>query len=178
MGPAIRGKCPAAGGQVVSPASRARRAACTRLCGPPGLSPRAAGPWPTPWLLGSRLRTGAVGRRIPGAAWHRAESVMVRHGGRAVFFTRFVPVVRTLAPHFAGATGLPYRRIAPYSATAAGLWATVEAGAGYATTPTARRALSLGGPVLLVAAGVLAVAGAATWTWKRRRSPRPLSAYE
>ncbi|WP_330319494.1 VTT domain-containing protein [Streptomyces clavifer] len=60
-------------------------------------------------LLGTRLRTGRIGRRIPPAAWRQAERLMNRHGGRAVFIARFLPVARTLAPHFAGATRLPYR---------------------------------------------------------------------
>lgn len=82
--------------------------------------------------LGDRLRAGRMGRRVPDAAWGRAETLMTRHGGRAVFVARFLPVVRTLAPHSAGATRLPYRRIAPYSVVAACLWAAVEAGVGYA----------------------------------------------
>ena len=57
-------------------------------------------------------------------------------GGRAVFLARFLPVVRTLTPHLAGATRLPYRRIAPYSAVAALLWAGAEAGIGYAALAT------------------------------------------
>lgn len=61
---------------------------------------------------------------------------MDRRGGQAVFLARFVPVLRTLTPHRAGATRLPYRRIAPYSALAALLWATAEAGIGYAALAT------------------------------------------
>ncbi|MFF8478973.1 DedA family protein [Streptomyces sp. NPDC015414] len=70
-------------------------------------------------LLGSRLPTGRLGRRMPAAAWQRAEALMTRRGGQAIFLARFVAAVRTLAPHLAGATGLPYRRIAPYSLLAA-----------------------------------------------------------
>lgn len=120
-------------------------------------------------LLGDRLRAGRVGRRIPGAAWHHAETLMTRHGGRAVLLTRFLPVVRTLAPHFAGATQLPYHRIAPYSLIAACLWATAEAGAGYAAATSLQRVLTLGGPVLAVVA-LVAVAGGLLWV-KKGRSP-------
>ncbi|MFF7769412.1 DedA family protein [Streptomyces massasporeus] len=87
-------------------------------------------------LLGDRLRTGRPGSRIPATAWRQAEARMDRHGGRAVFLARFLPVVRTLTPHLAGATRLPYRRIAPYSAVAALLWAGAEAGIGYAALAT------------------------------------------
>lgn len=77
-------------------------------------------------LLSHRLRTGRLGRRIPAAAWNRAEALMTHHGGRAVFLARFLPVLRTLTPYFAGTTHLPYHRIAPYSLTAAFLWASAE----------------------------------------------------
>ncbi|MFD6416200.1 DedA family protein [Streptomyces sp. NPDC060194] len=112
--------------------------------------------------LGGRLRTGRIGRRVPAAAWWRAEHLMDRHGGRAVLLCRFVPVVRTLAPHLAGATRLPYRRIAPYSLAAAVLWAGAEAAAGYVAADAARRAVAYGGPAIaLVALGaVAALAGA------------------
>ncbi|MFI6371137.1 DedA family protein [Streptomyces sp. NPDC050546] len=87
-------------------------------------------------LLGDRLRTGRLGSRVPAAAWRNAEDLMDRRGGRAVFLARFVPVLRTLAPHLAGATRLPYHRIAPYSGAAAALWATAEAGSGFAALAT------------------------------------------
>ncbi|MER6412610.1 DedA family protein [Streptomyces humidus] len=53
-------------------------------------------------LLADRLRTGRAGRRIPPAVWARAETLMARHGGRAVFLARFLPVVRGLAPPLRG----------------------------------------------------------------------------
>ncbi|WP_425246390.1 DedA family protein [Streptomyces sp. NEAU-NA10] len=118
-------------------------------------------------LLGHRLRAGRMGRRLPGTAWQRAETLMTRHGGRAVFLARFVPVVRTLAPHFAGATHLPYHRMAPYSAAAACLWATAETGAGYAAATSLQRILTVGGPAL-AAAELIAAGGALVWTKKRR----------
>ncbi|MGP3979420.1 DedA family protein [Streptomyces sp. 8N114] len=108
-------------------------------------------------LLGDRLRTSRLARRIPAGAWRRAEALMAGHGGRAVFCSRFVPVLRTLTPHVAGATRVPYHRIAPYSAVATPLWAAAEAGAGF-TAASAQRALTLAGPAL---ATVLATALAA-----------------
>jgi membrane protein DedA with SNARE-associated domain len=82
-------------------------------------------------VLGARLRTGRLARRVPQRGWARTEALMESYGGQAVFGCRFLPVLRTLAPPLAGATGLPYRRIAPYSVVAACLWAAAEAGAGY-----------------------------------------------
>ncbi len=119
-------------------------------------------------FLGDRLRQGPMGRRIPGAAWHQAETLMTRHGGRAVFLARFLPVVRTLAPHSAGATRLPYRRIAPYSVVAACVWASAEAGVGFAAASSLQRVLTLGGPALALAALVV-IGGALLWrAWSGR----------
>lgn len=116
----------------------------------------------TGMLLGDRLRAGGAGRRVPSAVWKRAETLMTRHGGRAVLVARFLPVVRTLAPHIAGATHLPYRRIAPYSVVAACLWATAEAGAGYAAATSLQRVLTIGGPALALLA-LTAIGGALLW---------------
>lgn len=122
-------------------------------------------------LLGARLRTAGIGRRIPATAWWRAEKLMARRGGQAVFVARFIPVLRTLVPHLAGATALPYRRIAPYSALAAGLWAGAEAGAGYAAATVLQQVFTFGFPI---AGGILAVAtAAALWIRARTRTPSP-----
>jgi membrane-associated protein len=111
-------------------------------------------------FLGPRLRTNRMGRRVSTASWQRTEAVMARHGGRAVFVARFIPLLRTLVPHLAGATRLPYRRIAPYSVTAATVWAFVEAGAGYGAAHSLHRIAAAGTPALIAAAlaGVLATA--------------------
>jgi membrane protein DedA with SNARE-associated domain len=66
------------------------------------------------------------------SAWTRTHRLMTRHGHRAVFVGRFIPVVRTIAPHLTGRAGIPYRQLLPYSATAALLWAGAEAGLGFA----------------------------------------------
>ncbi|WP_294009746.1 VTT domain-containing protein [Streptomyces sp.] len=128
---------------------------------------RALIPQLSAWFLADRLRTGPAGRRIPPALWARAETLMARHGGRAVFLARFIPVVRTLAPHCAGAARLPYCRIAPYSATAACVWATAEASAGYAAASSLQHVLTLAGP----AAAVLVLTATAAVLVVRRSRP-------
>lgn len=114
-------------------------------------------------LIGARLLTGRLGCSRLGPMWRRAEALLARYGGRAVFISRFTPVVRTVTPYAAGAARLPYRRIAPCSAFAALLWASIEAGAGYAATASMQYVLAVG-PALAVG---LAVAGGLT-TWARR----------
>ncbi|MFD4027227.1 DedA family protein [Streptomyces sp. NPDC058576] len=83
---------------------------------------------------------------------------MARCGGQAVFLSRFVPVVRTLTPHLAGATHLPYRRIAPYSLLAAPLWAGAEATIGYVAAASLQHIITYGGPALAAGAAVIAAA--------------------
>ncbi|GAA4830845.1 DedA family protein [Kitasatospora terrestris] len=124
-------------------------------------------------LLGSRLRTGRLGRRIPAPAWQRAQTLMARRGGQAVLLSRFVPVVRTLTPHLAGAIRLPYRRIAPYSLLAALLWAGTEATAGYAAATSFQHVITYGGPALAAAAAVTATVALAAHKVRHRRRARP-----
>ncbi|MFF8785179.1 DedA family protein [Streptomyces sp. NPDC015125] len=97
-------------------------------------------------LLGNRLRTGKLGRRIPASAWQRAENLMNKRAGQTLLIFRFVPVMRTLAPHLAGIVGLPYRHIAPYSALASVAWASAEGGAGYTAAFSIQHISVIGGP--------------------------------
>lgn len=121
-------------------------------------------------LLGGRLRTGRLGRRIPDAAWRRADAVMDRHGGRAIFVGRFFVVLRSLMPHLAGATGLRYRQIAPYSVAAAVVWSVLEAGLGFVAARSVDRIAVVGGPVLAL---IAAVAALVVTVLRRRARRRP-----
>ncbi|MFB8384552.1 DedA family protein [Streptomyces rubiginosohelvolus] len=123
-------------------------------------------------LLGGRLRHGRLGRRIPATAWQRAEALMARRGGQAVFLSRFVPVVRTLTPHLAGATRLPYRRIAPYSLLAAPLWAGAEATTGYIAATSLQHVITYGGPALAATAAAITAAVLGGNKIRRRSRPR------
>ncbi|MFF7265221.1 DedA family protein [Streptomyces sp. NPDC008159] len=118
-------------------------------------------------FLADRLRTGPAGRRVPPAVWARAETLMDRHGGRAVLLARFIPVVRTLAPHCAGAARVPYHRVAPYSVTAACVWATAEVSVGYAAASSVQYMLTVAGP----AAALLVLAATAVVLAVRRGGP-------
>ncbi len=54
-----------------------------------------------------------------------------RHGGQAIVFARFLPVVRTLAPFVAGIAGMPLKHLLAYASVASAGWVTVFLGAGY-----------------------------------------------
>jgi len=51
------------------------------------------------------------------------ERALARHGGKTVLVGRFLGFVRALAPFVAGATGMRYRDLAPWSLAGSGIWA-------------------------------------------------------
>jgi len=86
------------------------------------------------YLLGRRygdsLRETGVVRRLGRRHYDRATELLRRRGGLAVFVTRLVPIVRTLTPAAAGASGLEYRRFAPASLAGSATWAAAYVGGG------------------------------------------------
>ena len=119
-------------------------------------------------------RTTALGRRIPDSVWNRASGLVSDRGGQAVFWGRFVPVVRTVVPHLTGAGDLPYRRIAPYSVAASVIWASAEAGTGFATAGAVATMPRIPGTALIIV-GLAALAAALGLLLRRsrRRQRRP-----
>jgi membrane protein DedA with SNARE-associated domain len=51
------------------------------------------------------------------------ERLLARHGGKTVLVGRFMGFVRALAPFMAGASGMRYRDLAPWSFAGSGVWA-------------------------------------------------------
>jgi membrane protein DedA with SNARE-associated domain len=51
------------------------------------------------------------------------ERALARHGGRTVLVGRFMGFFRALAPFMAGASGMRYRDLAPWSLAGSGAWA-------------------------------------------------------
>lgn len=79
---------------------------------------------------GDALRETRMVRRLGVRHYDRATDLLRRRGGTAVFATRLVPVVRTLTPAAAGASGLEYRRFATASLAGSATWATAYVGGG------------------------------------------------
>lgn len=86
------------------------------------------------YLLGRRYGDAFAETRVVGRLgrrhYDRAVDLMQQHGGTAVFLTRLVPIVRTLTPAAAGASGLPYRRFLPASIAGSATWAGAYIGGG------------------------------------------------
>lgn len=72
----------------------------------------------------------AFGQRVAKANWKfinkayvaRAEQFYEKHGGKAVVFARFFPLMRTYAPFVAGMSRMPRDRYIPFNILGAGLW--------------------------------------------------------
>ncbi len=101
----------------------------------------------------------------------QVEAYFARHGGKTIFFGRWVGFVRPLMPFTAGTSGLPYRRFIPYDILSAGLFGATFTLLGYifwrnidtVTAIVGRGAIGIGILVALVIAGM--------WTYKRLKKP-------
>jgi len=105
--------------------------------------------------FGPRLRETKLIRKYGLDAWDKATGVLERRGPWAVFFARFLPVIRTLTPAASGTSGLPFRKFLPAAAAGAACWSAIHIGIGAALGEAAKKvegALNTGG---LVIVGVL-----------------------
>lgn len=68
-----------------------------------------------------------------------------RHGGKAIFYSRFVPIVRTLAPFVSGIGRMSYQRFLSYNVIGATVWVGLFLTLGYffGTVPSVKENFSL-----------------------------------
>ncbi|MFF5179843.1 DedA family protein [Micromonospora sp. NPDC000316] len=125
---------------------------------------------------GPRLRAG-LGHRVGPERWSRAEGMLARLGGRGVFAARWVAFARTLVPRLAGATGMSYRRFAPWNLGGIVTWVggSVLLGhlAGESYDTVSRLLGRATGAALVLLAGLLGVVLAGRWLG---RNPDPVRA--
>lgn len=85
-----------------------------------------------------------IGRWIGPRVFNRPKSLLMNpdhlrktqsfyddHGGKTVFFARFLPILRTFAPFVAGVGRMNRRQFVTYSLTGTLCWMTIFLGAGY-----------------------------------------------
>jgi undecaprenyl-diphosphatase len=123
---------------------------------------------------GPRLRSGRWGARIGYERWQKADAMLARLGGRAMFGARWVAFVRTLAPRLAGGAGMPYRRFAPWNALGVVTWVGTSVVVGYLageSYETVSRYLGKAtGAVLVLLIAVIAIVLLGRWLG---RNPDP-----
>ena len=112
-----------------------------------------------------------------------AQYLFCRHGGKVVFFGRFVAVMRALAGFLAGASRMPWGRFLVFNVAGAAVWAGLYGVAAYTLGDEVRRLSGRIGTVmmLVLAVGVI-VSGViflrrrekALATEAERRFPGPL----
>jgi membrane protein DedA with SNARE-associated domain len=113
------------------------------------------------WLigrLGGRKLFERVGwlKRWGDAVIPRAERIMRRHGGKTVFFGRFIAILRFTAAWVAGLGRMPWWRFLFWNATGGIVWAAAVALVAYYGGKAAADAIERYG--LVAAGGVAAVA--------------------
>jgi membrane-associated protein len=82
-----------------------------------------------------------------------------KHGGKAVIFSRFVPIIRTIAPFVAGVGRMPFLRYSIYNIVGGALWIIIFLFAGYwlGTIPFFKAHFSLVGIVIILVSVIPAI---------------------
>ncbi|MDE3191499.1 MAG: DedA family protein [Acidobacteriota bacterium] len=98
----------------------------------------------------------------------RSEPLFARYGSRAVFFGRWLPVLRVTAAWLAGANRMPWRRFALWNALGGIAWASSVGTAAYLLGTVASHAIAAVG-LAMTALAVLGVLGQLLWCRLTRR---------
>jgi membrane protein DedA with SNARE-associated domain/membrane-associated phospholipid phosphatase len=96
--------------------------------------------------------------RVDEAKLERAQRFFRQHGGKTVFFGRFVSLLRMLAALLAGVTRMPYGRFTLYNATGGICWAILFGGLGYGfgrQLPRLEHAIGQAGALVVLLAALL-----------------------
>jgi membrane-associated protein len=78
-------------------------------------------------LLGPRIHHSRFKQRYS-SQFERAEQMISKHAGGAVFIGRFIPAIRSLIPAMLGISQFPIRRYIMLDSCACALWALALAG--------------------------------------------------
>jgi membrane protein DedA with SNARE-associated domain len=121
-------------------------------------------------LLAYGLGASRLIERLPGgeSLMDRSRGLLDRHGSRAVFLARLLPLARTFISLPAGAQGVPLTKFVVLTTVGCAIWAIAFVLVGLAAG-TAWSAVSASAGWGLLAVGVVVV-GIALWSGGRRRS--------
>jgi membrane-associated protein len=121
--------------------------------------------------LGPRvLRLGAFRKRQAGI--DKAQGLLRRRGGPAVFLGRWTAFFRAVMPGIAGLSRLRYRTFLLWNALGGIVWGITYSLVGYFAGASYAAVASSIGKGAAVVAGVLVIAGLVIWRQRRRRPER------
>lgn len=123
-----------------------------------------------PRIFRGEDRTSRLQRMLNREHLDKAHAFFEHHGGKAIVFARFAPIIRTFVPFVAGAGSMSYPAFAFYNVTGAILWVGLCVGAGwlFGEIPIVKENFSI------VAIGIVAVSLipiALEW-WRHRDAAR------
>lgn len=61
----------------------------------------------------------------------KADSFIAKHGSKAIFLARFMPIIRTIVPFVVGIGKLEYKKFLAYNAFGGAIWVSLFLGMGY-----------------------------------------------
>jgi membrane protein DedA with SNARE-associated domain len=118
--------------------------------------------------FGPRMRSSRLGQLVGEERWERAHDYVLRNGGKAIFFGRFIGLLRALVPAIAGDARMPYRRFLVWNVLGAVIVAPGLIIVGYLAGSSYHVIEKRLGQVTYVLLGVLVAAFVARHLWKRR----------
>lgn len=126
--------------------------------------------------FGPALRETKLIRKYGTEGWDKATEILRKRGAWAVFFARFLPVVRTLTPAAAGTSGLPYRKFLPAVVAGAACWSALHIALGAALGDAAKRIEGIIGTAGAVVVGGLVLALVVTVMIRKRKKAKAKAA--
>jgi membrane-associated protein len=99
----------------------------------------------------------------------RAQALLARRGGPAVFLGRFVAFLRATMPFLAGATRMPYLTFLAYNAAGGLVWGTAVVLLGYLAGTSYQKIASTFGTAAALVVASIAVIALIVWRVRARR---------
>ncbi|MGP4020201.1 DedA family protein [Saccharopolyspora sp. 5N708] len=115
-----------------------------------------------------KMRETKVVRKLGQHHWDRAGRLLCKWGIGAVLLARFLPVVRTLMPAAAGASGMAYGRFFFSSLVGAVAWSATHVSIGWAAGASAKYIEEMLGQASWILVVLLVLVGVGIWFWRRR----------
>lgn len=120
------------------------------------------------------MRLRMVARKEPQVA--KAQELLRRRGGTAVFIGRFTAFFRAVMPALAGMARMPYLRFLTFNAAGGLIWGAGAVMLGFLAGNSYQSIARLAGQGTALAMAVIVLAGLLLWHARRHRSAKDVSA--